>query len=148
MPRGYGNWTFGWKEGERIARFNDRWHRLTTIHEAVTEALLIPVDSIPLPQRESEQILRHATDMGEWRVAIGSDINNANGNHLRRYATTIKTVILKAVRLCQKHRLHATVDVRVNDNATVKATVTDSEFVYDPQRKMITVNGYDLYFLG
>lgn len=148
MPRGYGFWTFGWIEAERIARFNERWHRLAAIHEEVTEALLVPMDSICLPQRESERILRHATDMGEWRAAIGSNINDANGNHLRRYATAIKTFILKAVRLCQKHRLHATVDVSVNDNETVSVPVADSEFAYDAQRKMITANGNDLYFLG
>ena len=83
MPHGYGFWTFGWIEAERIARFNERWHRLTAVHEEVAEALLVPVDSICLPHRESEQILRHATDMGEWHAAIGSNINDANGNHLR-----------------------------------------------------------------
>lgn len=148
MARGYGFWTFGWIEGERIARFNEGWRRLTAIHDTVVEALLVPLDSICLPQRDSEQILKHATDMGEWRAAIGSNINDANGNHLRRYATAIKTVILKAVRLCQKHRLQATVEVSVNDNETVSAPVAQSEFAYDAKRKMITVNGNDLHFLG
>ena len=77
-----------------------------------------------------------------------SSVSVAAPDHLRRYATAMKTVILKAVRLCQKHRLHATVDMPFTDNETVSVTVADSEFAYDAQRKMITVHGNDLYFLG
>ena len=72
MPHGYGFWTFGWKAGERLALFNERWQRLTAIHTEVTETLLNPIiaagsagvfGSSLSAQRDSETLLRLVTDM-------------------------------------------------------------------------------------
>ncbi|MGB2985183.1 MAG: hypothetical protein WBE26_04815 [Phycisphaerae bacterium] len=167
MPHGYGFWTFGWKAGERLALFNERWQRLTAIHTEVTETLLNPIiaagsagvfGSSLSAQRDSEALLRLVTDMCEWCEAISSNLpdttsaafagyagpsDRANGNHLRSYAAAIKNVALKAAKLCRKHRVIATIPMPGGG----AVAVADSELAYDAQRKMITVNGSDLYFL-
>ena len=159
MPHGYGSWTFGWIAGERLSLFNERWRRLTAIHVDVKESLLTPLDDVCLSQRDCETLLRLTTNMSEWCEAIASNLpdttsasfagyagasDRANGNHLRSYAAAIKNVVLKAAKLCQKHRIPAAVDMPAGESVAV----ADSKFAYDAQRKMITVNGSDLYFLG
>ncbi|GAG01021.1 unnamed protein product, partial [marine sediment metagenome] len=133
MVRGYCNWTFGWKEGERIAIFNERWRRLVAIHTEVAESLLAPLDNVRLAQRDTETLLRLATEMGTWCQAIGSNIDDANGNHLRSYATVIRNLVLKAARLCREYGVIAVIPT---DHGGVAAS--KSEFAYDARRKMIT----------
>ena len=159
MPHGYGFWTFGWKAGERLALFNERWCRLVAIQAEVTESLLVPLSTTSLSQRDSETFVRLVTDLTEWSESIGSNLpdttsaafagyagpsDRANGNHLRSYAAAIKNVVLKSAELCRKYRLLATIPKP--DGGAV--AVDNSEFAYDAQRKMITVDGNDLYFLG
>lgn len=143
MARGYCNWTFGWKEGERIAIFNERWRRLMAIHAEISESLLAPLDNARLSQRDAETLLRLAAEMDGWCEAIGSNIDDANGNHLRSYATVIKNLVLKAVSLCREYGVIAVIPTNRGGVAASK-----SEFAYDARRKMITADGNDLYSLG
>ncbi len=159
MPHGYGFWTFGWKAGERLALFNERWRRLVAIQVEITESLLVPLGSTSFAQRDCEIFARLVNDLAERSDYIGSNLpdttsaafagyagpnDRANGNHLRSYATAIKNVVLKSAELCRKYRPLASLPKP--DGGAV--AVDKSEFAYDAQRKMITVDGNDLYFLG
>jgi hypothetical protein len=138
MAHGYGFWTFGWIQAERtaarIGRFNERWHRLTTIHDYVRNELLTPLDtaSAKFTPLERGRLIGYASAMGEWFNAINSNVSNARQNHLSRYATAIKITAMRAIGLCKKYGVY-------NDITS---------YHYDARRKCVMLNGQELYYLG
>ena len=48
--------------------------------------------------------------MDDWRDEINSHINDARQNHLSRYATAIKKVAMKSMKLCQKYQVYSDID--------------------------------------
>lgn len=138
MAHGYGIWSFAWRDMERerarAIRFNDRWHDLVAIHDHINKTFFGPLSDIEqlLTPSESAKLIELMTNATEWIKAINANINHARQNNLTRLATSLKLLALKSINTCKKYGVYSDIE-------TVE---------YSPQRKMIVVNGNDLYFLG
>ena len=123
----------GWAEVERTEQFNQRWNRLVRMHHNLLNDFVCPVvDSGKLTSSESSELEKRLLEMKSWFDTINADVNNARQNDLARYATSLRNVALEAIRSCKKYGVY-------EDIQSVE---------YRIQRKMIILNGKDLYFIG
>ena len=138
MPHGYGYFTFGFnqaeREADRIRKFNERWKRLTTIHEYLLNDFVRPLDSASerLTVSEYSKFVEYLEEVSSWNNAISSSIDDANQNHLTRYSTSIRKLAMKAIRLCQKYDVYGDIEA----------------IEYVAKQKTIVFNGEALYYIG
>lgn len=138
MVRGYRWYTFGFiqaeREAARVGRFNERWQRLLQIEDFVQTDFVSPLDDVMdrMTVNEYSKLCDYVVEMTNWSTAINDAINDARQQHLSRYATAIKRTTLKALGLCKKYKVYDDIET----------------YEYVAQRKVIVLNGRDLYFLG
>ena len=137
MDDGFDFLMFGGAEVERDAEeaeeFNERRNRLVEIHGNLLDNFLSPVvDCGELTSSESAELDTRLGEMNSWYAAINSNVKNATQDDLSQYATAIGEAAVRAIRLCKEHGVYE--DIRSVE--------------YVSNRKMIVVNGEDLYFIG
>ena len=153
MAHGYGYWTFGWLEAERAqerarnrneraVRFNERWKRLKCIHESIKKDFVTKVEAYyhewwanherRAPPNRYYQLFSDVQGMDWNRDQIAGDIEAATWGELSQYAVEIKKTAMKAIKLCIETKIRP--DIR-----TVE---------YDAKRKVVRINGRDLYNLA
>jgi len=122
------------RERARAIRFHDRWHDLVAIYGHINKTFFEPLAEIEhlLTPSELAKLIELMTGATEWIRAIDANITDARQNNLTRLATSLKLLALKSISTCKKYGVYSDIE-------TVE---------YSPQRKMIVVNGGDLYFLG
>jgi len=123
---------------ERIANnieendtFNTRWLRLNGIVPKVMDNFVMPLVEGQLTSNEWQKLQHDLTEMYGWHVNINDKINCATNTDLSRYATCIKRVALRSIKLCGKYKI---------------CNVESVEFA--SYSKTIVVNGEALYCLG
>ena len=97
------------REKARIEYFNRRWQKLRDIHQLVVKDFLQPLEPLldKMSRNEYMKLNEYIQDMNDWRDEINRHINNATQNHLSRYATAIKKVAMKSIKLCKKYRAYS-----------------------------------------
>ena len=97
------------REKARIEYFNWRWQKLMGIHQLVVKDFLQPLEPFldKMSRNEYIKLNEYIQDMDDWRDEINRRINDATQNHLSRYATAIKKVAMKSIKLCKKYRLYS-----------------------------------------
>ena len=97
------------REKARIEYFNWRWNKLRNIHQLLVKDMLQPLEPFlnKMSSNEYIKLKEYIQDMDDWRDEINSHINDATQNHLSRYATAIKKVAMKSMKLCKKYRVYS-----------------------------------------
>ena len=96
------------REKARIEYFNRRWHKLRDIQQLVVKDFLQPLEPFldKMTRNEYIKLNEYRQDMNAWCDEINRHINDATQNHLSRYATAIKKVAMKSIKLCKKYRVY------------------------------------------
>jgi len=100
------------RQKARINRFNSRWHKLRSIHNSVIEDFVHPLEPV-LKERSVNEYIKlseYIRDMTDWHDEINSHINDATQNNLSRYATAIKKVAIKSMKLCKKYEVYSDIE--------------------------------------
>jgi len=112
-----------------VAAFNARWQKLNAIRGDIVERFVKPLIEQPLTANELQQLNHDLEEVNGWGTAIAENINSATPGHLSRYATCIKRLVLRSLKLCQKYNVYA--------------NITSVEFT--TYNKMVVLNGENLY---
>jgi len=110
------------KDKARIENFNSRWEHLTEIHRLTTKDFIEPLEPYASNMKSTEYLKFQEliNDMNEWYNEINSNINQAKQSHLSRYATSIKKVAIRSIKLCKKYKVYPDIE-SVNYVASEKA---------------------------
>lgn len=105
---GVKSYRYAKREKSRIAYFNWRWEHLNEIRERVIDDFVIPLEPFIdcMTSNEHIKLNEYIQEMNDWYEEINRHINDATQNNLSRYATTIKKVAMKSIKLCKKYNVY------------------------------------------
>jgi hypothetical protein len=112
-----------------VAVFNARWQKLNGIRGDVTERFVKPLVHRTLSAGDGQRLNLDLQEVDGWANAIANNINAAKAAHLSRYATCLKRLALRSIKLCKKYNVYS--------------NITSVTFL--TYNKMLVLNGQNLY---